>query len=170
MSVPHYPSSRRDRPHARLYDHDLLHPAWKELSPNAFKLIGYLMAKWRPNQPNSFAVGGNSVAKLIGVDPKTGTKLVAELIEKGHLREERKGRNRGQVKTRERVVSLTRYHTETVAGDPAWPIKVWERAHTREKLAKEHGKMSGFEKSGIAGTANDGGAEVIPLKARNTRI
>lgn len=170
MSVPHFPASRHDRPHARLYDHDLTHPAWKGLSGNAFKLICCLMAKWRPDRPNSFPVGGNTVAKLIDVDPKTAKKLVDELIEKGHVREERKGRNRGLVKTRERVVSLTRYDTETIAGDPSLPIKIWKLNRKQEKQPKEHGKKSGFENPGQAMNASDGRRNVVVLTIDNTRI
>ena len=170
MSEPHYRSSRHDRPHARLYDHDLSHPAWIELSGNAFKLITRLMAMWRPDKPNSFPAGGKTIAKLIGVDPKTVTRLVNELADAGHLRIERNGRNRGQVKTRERVVSLTRYDTETTVGDPSYPIKVWEKKMKQEKLPNERGKKSGSEKNENLIKPHIGGDNVMTLKTRGTRI
>lgn len=139
MSEPIYPSSRHDRPHARFYDHDAKHPAWKELSENAFKLIMCLLARYRPNKPNSFAVGGKTVAEMICVSERTAPALVDELIEKGHLHEERKGRNRGSVRTRERVVSLTRFHTDLRDGDPSLPEKVWKEKMKAQNLqGREH--------------------------------
>lgn len=170
MSVPHYPASRHDMPHARLYDHDLNHPAWIGLSGNAMKLLARYLAMWRPNKPNSFPAGGKTVSTWIGVTEKTGTRLVIELVEKGHLRIERNGRNRGQVKTRERVVSLTRYDTETSVGDPSWPIKVWREKMKQEKLPNEHGKKSGSGKAENLRKPNIGGENVVPLKTGNTRI
>lgn len=170
MSGSLYPSSRHDRPHARLYDHDLNHPAWLELSGNAFKLIARLLAMYREQSPNCFPVGGATVAKLISVDEKTGRKLVDELIEAGHLHEERRGRNSGMVKTRERVVSLTRYDTETRVGNPALPIELWRKRMKAEKVPEEDRKKSGFEKPSTGRKANGGGANVIPLKAGVTHI
>ncbi len=67
------------------------------------------------------------MAQLIQVSEGTSPKIVDELVKKGYVREERKGRNRGMVKTRERVISLTRYDTETHAGDPTLPQKVWQK-------------------------------------------
>jgi hypothetical protein len=151
VSRPLYPASRHDRPHARLYDHDLTHPAWRELSGKAFQLICTLLAAYRPNNPNSFPAGGATVAKFVNVSEKTAIKLVDELIVKGHLREERRGRNYGMAKTRERVVSLTRYDTEISCGEPERPILVWEKLHNRENLPKAPGKKSGFKKSKMAG-------------------
>lgn len=117
------------------------------LSGNAVKLIARYLAMYREQFPNSFAAGGATVGKLIGVDEKTGRKLVDELVAAGHLREERRGRNRGMVKTRERVVSLTRYDTETHVGDPALPIKVWRQRKKAENLALKHGRKSGSAQS-----------------------
>lgn len=131
MSYSLYRNPRRDKPHARLYQADLVHPAWIGLSGNAYKLIARLLADYRDTQANSFPVGGRTVAVMIGVSEKTAKKVVDELIEKGHLREQRAGRNRGFVKTRERVVSLTRYDTETSVGDPKLPIKIWKQNQTR---------------------------------------
>lgn len=170
MSEPHYRSSRHDRPHARLYDHDLNHAAWIGLSGNAFKLITRLMAMWRPNKPNSFPAGGKTISKLIGVDPKTVTRLVNELVDAGHLKIERNGRNRGQVNTRERVVSLTRYDTETSVGDPSLPIKAWREKMRQEKLPNEHGKKSRSEKTENLIKPHIGGDNVVPLKTGSTRI
>jgi DNA-binding MarR family transcriptional regulator len=127
VSTPLYPSSRHDRPHARLYDHDLNHAAWSTLGCGAFKLLVYLLADYRPERPNSFPVGERRVALMIGVSEATAAKAVNELIEKGHLRLERRGRNYGRVATRERIVSLTRHDTETVRGDPELPIKLWRK-------------------------------------------
>lgn len=169
MSGPIYPASRHDRPHARLYHHDVQHPAWKHLSGNAFKLICTLLAAYRPNKGNSFPVGGRTVAKLINVSEKTGAKLVDELIEKGHLREERKGRNRGMVKTRERVVSLTRFDTETHAGEPGLPVTKW-RENMRQELPTERGRKSGFEESDADRIPDDQRENVVPLIRDATRI
>lgn len=132
---PIYPSSRHDRPHARVYHHHVRHPSFQQLSGKAFQLIVTLWASYRPNKPNAFPVGGMSVAKLVDVSPKTASKLVDELIKAGHLREERKGRNRGQVKTRERVVSLTRFDTDTSLGDPELPLEVWRKGFKPERNA-----------------------------------
>lgn len=129
MSKPLYPSSRHDRPHARIYDHYVSHPSWTSLSGNAVKLLVTLLAKYRPTSPNVFAAGGKTVGELIGVSPPTAIRVVDELIDKGHLHEERRGRNSGVVATRERVVSLARYDTETRVGDPELFIKRW-----RERL------------------------------------
>jgi hypothetical protein len=170
MSIAHYGSSRHDRPHARLYDHHMAHPAWIGLSANAFKLITRLMAMWRPNKPNSFPAGGKTISELIGVDQKTVTRLVNELVEKGHLRIERNGRNRGQVKTRERVVSLTRYDTETSVGDPSYPIQVWREKMEQEKLPNEHGEKSGFGKDENLIKPHIDGENVVSLKTGSTRI
>lgn len=106
------------------------HPAWISLSGNAFKLIALLFAKYRPEKPNSFPVGSRRVAGMIGVSESVAAKAVNELIDTGHLRQERKGRNLGRVATREKIVSLTRYDTETSAGDPDFPIAVWRRRHS----------------------------------------
>lgn len=163
MSKPLYPSSRHDRPHARLYDHDFNHPAWKALSGNAFKLISFLLAQYRPNKPNSFAVGGASVAKLINVSEKTGPRLVDELIAAGHLQEERKGRNRGSVKTRERVVSLTRFHTDMRDGDPSLPIRKWKQAKKAQKVPVKPGKKVGSEKTKSFVNPNENRCETLPL-------
>lgn len=142
LSSALYPASRHDRPHARLYDHDLNHPAWKALSGNAFKLLVSLLASYRPNKPNSFPVGRKSVSERINVSEKTASKLVDELIDAGHLREERKGRNSGCVKTRERVVSLTRYDTEMHVGDLSLPIEVWKKKRTGKELPNKPGRKS----------------------------
>ena len=64
---------------------------------------------------------------MIGVSDATAAKAVNELINGGHLRVERRGRNIGRVATRERIVSLTRHDTETAKGDPDLPIKLWRK-------------------------------------------
>lgn len=125
MSTPLYPSSRLDRPHARLYCHQLNHPAWRSLSPVAFKLLYYLTADYRPEKPNSFPAGTRRVSLMIEVSERAAAKAVDELINTGHLRLERPGTSIGRVATRERVVSLTRYHTETAKGEPDLPKKLW---------------------------------------------
>ena len=94
---------------------------------------------------------------MISVSEKTAAKLVDELIDAGHLREERQGRNRGCVKTRERVASLTRFDTEMHAGKPGWPIEVWQAKKAREKLPIEPGKNSGSGKNSICQNRNGGG-------------
>lgn len=151
MSAPLYPSSRHDKPHARMYDHHLQHPAWRSLSGNAFKLNVMLLAQFRPNMSNSFPVGAATVSLMLNISEKTAKKVVDELIEKGHLWEQREGRNRGLVKTRERVASLTRYDTESQAKDPELPIIIWQKQKAAEKLPDEHSKKSGFENSNHAG-------------------
>jgi len=133
VSQPLYKSSRHDRPHARIYDHHVSHPAWASLSGNAFKLIAFLFAKYRPEKPNSFPVGARRVAGMIGISESVAAKAVQELIDTGHLRQERKGLNLGRVATRERIVSLTRYDTETSAGDPDLPIAVWKQKHSNAR-------------------------------------
>ncbi len=125
MARPEYPGSQHDSPHARIYHRHLPHPAWKHLSGNAFKLLAYLLAMYRPSEPNAIAAGGKRIGELINVSPSTATRCVDELIASGHLREERRGRNSGRVQTRERVVSLTRHDTETAKGDPDLPTKRW---------------------------------------------
>ena len=125
MSTPLYPSSRHDRPHARLYGHHLNHAAWRYLSPSAFKLLSYLTAEYRPEKPNSFPVGTRRVSLMIHVSEPAAAKAVDELIKAGHLRLERRGTNIGRVATRERVVSLTRYDSETAKGEPDLPKKLW---------------------------------------------
>lgn len=161
MSVALYASSRHDKPHARLYDDDLKHPAWKSLSGAAFKLVSSLMASYRPAKPNSFPVGRKTVAELVDVSEKTAAKIVDELIEKGHLREERKGSNRGCVKTRERIVSLTRFDTEMHAGDPALPKSVWKAQQARQNLPVGRRKYSGSEKNSINQNGSDEGGEEV---------
>jgi hypothetical protein len=64
---------------------------------------------------------------MISVSESAAAKAVQELIETGHLRQERKGRNYGRVASREKVVSLTRYDTESSAGNPELPIEVWKK-------------------------------------------
>ena len=127
MSVPSYPGSQHDSPHGRIYDRHMSHPAWIGLTPVAFKVIAYLLAKYRPGLPNIFEAGGARLGQAVGVSEKTARAAVDELIEKGHLTEERKGRTIGQRNSRERMVSLTRYDTETRKGAPDWPIEVWRR-------------------------------------------
>lgn len=127
MSEPLYKASRNDRPHARMYDHHLQHESWRSLSPCAFKLITYLLAAYRPDKPNSFPVGARRVALMIGVSEAAARKAVQELIEKGHVKQERKGSNYGRVATRERIVSLTRYDTEASVGDPELPTSTWRK-------------------------------------------
>ncbi|MAP94619.1 MAG: hypothetical protein CMK07_06670 [Ponticaulis sp.] len=125
MSVSAYPASQHDSPHARLYDRDHEHPAWRGLSPVAYKLIGYLLAKYRPNKPNSFLAGGRRMGLAINVSEKTAASAIKELIDKGHIFEERVGRNTGTRASRERVVSLSRWDSDTRKGDPERPKKVW---------------------------------------------
>ena len=127
MSTPLYPSSRHDRPHARLYGHHLNHAAWRSLSPCAFKLLAYLTSEYRPEKPNSFPVGARRVSLMIHVSEPAATKAVDELIKAGHLRLERPGTNIGRVASRERVVSLTRFDTETARGEPDLPKKLWKK-------------------------------------------
>jgi len=127
VSQPTYPSSRHDRPHARLYDHWLKHPAWRTLSPPAFKIISMLLASYRPDNPNAFPVGQRRMADMCGCASATAKKAVDELIEGGFLRQERRGRSRGSAASRERVASLTRYNTDAIAEDPDLPMKTWER-------------------------------------------
>jgi|GEM_PF-2813814 len=106
----------------------------------------------------------------ICVSQKTAKRIVDELIEAGHLIEERKGRNRGMVKTRERVVSLTRYDTETGKGDPNMPIKVWRTSQTQEKCLTAHRKNAGFGKGKSLKSSKHGGGNIIPLNKPGTRI
>jgi hypothetical protein len=127
VSQPTYPSSRHDRPHARIYDHWLKHPAWLKLSPPAFKIICILLASYRPDRSNVFPVGERRMAEMCGCANATAKKSINELIEGGFLKEERKGRNRGNAASRERIVSLTRYDTDATAGDPNLPIRIWKR-------------------------------------------
>ena len=134
MSKPEYPSSQHDSPHARIYDRHLQFESWKGLSGNAFKLLVYLLAMYRPNKANAFPAGAKRVGEMIGVSPATAKRCVDELIAVGHVREERRGRNSGMVATRERVVSLTRHATETAAGDPDLPIKVWHKCLNPSEL------------------------------------
>ena len=105
----------------------MTHPAWEALSPVDFKIIAYLLAEYRLEKPNSFPAGGKRIGLAIGVSEATANKGVIELIEKGHCTVERAGRNRGQKGTRERVVSLTRWDSDTRKGDPDLPIKVWRK-------------------------------------------
>lgn len=147
MPGAHFPNSQHDRPHARIYDHHMNHPSWYERSGGAIKLITRFLAMYRNTNPNLFLAGGATVAKLINVDPRTGKKLVDELVEFGFLREERKGRNRGIIKTRERAVSLTRYDTQTSVGDPDLPKKIWKEIQSRQKMYLKDDNSSGSEKS-----------------------
>jgi hypothetical protein len=103
------------------------HPAWGTLSPPAFKIIGMLLASYRPANPNKFPVGERRMADLCGCAPATARKAIDELVAGSFLKEERKGRSRGNVASRERVASLTRYNTDTTVGDPDLPLKAWEK-------------------------------------------
>lgn len=134
MSEPTYPSSRHDRPHVRLYAHWLNQPPWKNLSPHAFKILSMLMAEYRPDKPNLFPVGARRIAEMCGCSSHTAKKSIDELIECVFLHVQQKGRNRGNAHSRERIVSLTRYDTETSKGDPELPIKVWRRKTKSEHL------------------------------------
>jgi hypothetical protein len=136
MSNPSYPSSRHDRPHARIYDHWLRHPAWKNLSPPAFKIITTLLASYRPEKNNVFLVGERRIADLCPCSPRTARFAIDELIEGGFLRVERKGRSDGAVSARERAVSLTRYNTDTLVGDPELPMRVWETQRHNKLIAE----------------------------------
>jgi DNA-binding MarR family transcriptional regulator len=129
MSTSIYKSGRHDRPHARLYDHNLNHSAWRTLSGTAFKLITYLLAQYRQQNPNSFPVGARRVAQMVNASEASAKNAVDELIDKGYLREERRGQNFGRVATRERIVALTHHDTETFKGDPDLPIKLWRKRH-----------------------------------------
>ena len=170
MSEALYKSTRGDKAHARIYDAHMKHPAWKSLSGNAFKLLCATLAAYRPGQ-NSFPMGGNTVAAMIGVSERTGKKLADELIATGHFREERRGKNIGQLNTRERVISLTRHDTETNAGDPDLPINVWkQKMQTQKNLPNGPSKKSGSDKSAAKRISNGGGADVIPLKKADTRM
>lgn len=60
-----------------------------------------------------------------------------ELIAGAFLKEERKGRSRGNAASRERIASLTRYDTETAAGDPNLPIKTWVKCMKSERLKSD---------------------------------
>lgn len=137
MSHPTYPSSRHDRPHARIYDHWLKHPAWLGLSPPAFKIISILLASYRPDRANVFPVGERRMSEMCGCAPATAKKSVDELIAGGFLREERKGRSRGNAASRERIVSLTRYDTDTIAGCPNLPIKIWRESAKKRRQKSE---------------------------------
>ena len=170
MSEAIYKSTRGDKAHARIYDAHMKHPAWKNLSGNAFKLLCATLAAYRPGQ-NNFPMGGNTVAAMIGVSEKTGKKIADELIATGHFREERRGKNVGQLNTRERVISLTRHDTETNTGDPDLPVKIWrQKMQTQKYLPNEPGKKSGSEKRRKGLNGNNGGADVIPLKKADTRM
>lgn len=130
MSQPTYPSSRHDRPHARIYDHWLRHPAWQKLSPPAFKIITILMAQYRPANPNLYPVGERRIADLCGCSPYSAKNAINELIKGGFLRVEQKGRSRGNARGRERMASLTRYDTETTTGNPDLPIELWKERNS----------------------------------------
>jgi len=67
------------------------------------------------------------MAEMCKCAPRTAKLAIDELVAGGFLREERKGRSRGQAASRERIVSLTRYDTDTVRGDPDLPIKLWRK-------------------------------------------
>ena len=127
MATALYPRESRDKPHARLYDDDLNHPAWRTLSALAHKVITHLMAQYRPKNPNAFRAGNQYIASLVNTSRSGANRAIKELIDTGHLTLERKGRIMGAKSNRERVVSLTRFPTETRAGDPTYPLKVWEK-------------------------------------------
>ncbi|WP_348764426.1 hypothetical protein [uncultured Henriciella sp.] len=74
------------------------------------------------------------MAEMCGCSPSTAKRSINELIAGGFLKEERKGRNQGHARSRERIVSLTRYDTETKAGDPNLPIKLWRESNKSERL------------------------------------
>ena len=127
MSHALFSVRRKDLPHARIYDHFIQHAAWRELSPFAFKAIVMLLASYRPDEANVFPVGESRMAETIGCAPATAKKAIDELVAGGFLKVEQKGRNRGKASGRERIVSLTQYDTETSAGDPGLPLKIWQR-------------------------------------------
>ncbi|WP_139792260.1 hypothetical protein [Henriciella litoralis] len=128
-----FPLKRRDMPHARIFDHWMHHPAWMELTSPAFKIIVMLMTSYRPDKPNIFPVGERRVSAMSCCPPRTAKKAIDDLIERGFLRVEQTGRNRGKAVGRERIVSLTHYDTETAAGDPMWPITLWQRRQKNER-------------------------------------
>lgn len=74
------------------------------------------------------------MAELCGCSAARAKQAINELIAGGFLKEERKGRNRGNARSRERIVSLTRYDTEAMAGDPNLPIKLWRESNKCERL------------------------------------
>jgi hypothetical protein len=134
MSQPTYPCSRHDRPHARIYDHWLKHPVWINLSSPASKIITTLKASFRPDKPNAFPVGERRIAQMTGCAPRTAKRAIDELIATGFLRVEQAGRNKGDAVGRERVVSLTCKDTETAAGDPELPFKLWRQKMKSKRL------------------------------------
>ncbi|WP_018997960.1 helix-turn-helix domain-containing protein [Hirschia maritima] len=133
MSQTLYPNSQHDRPHGRCYDHHCKHAAWIELSAVAFKIIFFLFASYRPTKGNFFPVGERRLSEACGVGRASVKNAIDELIEKGHLKLERKGRPFGDSRTRERVVSLTRFDTVTCTGDPDLPLMVWREKHALDK-------------------------------------
>lgn len=81
------------------------------------------------------------MAELCGCASATAKKSVNELIDGGFLKEERKGRSRGNAASRERIVSLTRYDTEVIAGDPNLPIKIWKRNSKSDASNKKNERI-----------------------------
>lgn len=161
MSRALYPSSRHDRPHARVYDHHVRHAAWRALSHPARVLLIETLAAYRTDKPNAFPMGTRRVADQLGVAEKTARKCVLELIEGGWLSVERAGRNTGPRATRERVVSLTRYDTDTTAGDPDLPLKTWRKGTANPV------KCAGSSPNQLPGSkhvANDRGSGSKPHK------
>lgn len=74
------------------------------------------------------------MARMSNCAPATARKAIDELIASGFLKVEQTGRNRGNVAGRERTVSLTQFDSETAAGDPNLPIKLWQENMKLKRL------------------------------------
>jgi len=119
-------TKRRQPPYAQIFLHWMYLPAWQELSSHAVKLLAELLAAYRPYTPNAFELSDRHVAERLNCSRQTAAKVIAELIELGWLKLERKGSLTGARAGRSRVVSLTCRPTETNA-TPTNDFRHWGR-------------------------------------------
>lgn len=113
--MSHLPPMRRtrDRPHARVYHYWLNLPAWATMSVHAKCLLIELLARYRPDEPNSFPLPNAEAARWLACAPNTAARAIAELTERGWIVIERRGTMRGSRSARCRVVSLAAYPSDT---------------------------------------------------------
>lgn len=105
------PPKRSEPPHARIFQHWLSLPAWRELSVHARALYPEVAVLYRPSLPNEFPLPVSKVQRMLKCSRHTALKALDELETRGWIANERLGSMRGPRNMRPGVYSLSAYPT-----------------------------------------------------------
>jgi len=105
----HAPPSLRDKAHARVYQHWMELPAWRDMSTHGRALYLEIAVLYRPSLPNEFAFSLRKVQRLLNCSHGTAKLALDELEQFGWIEVERVGSMHGTKSSRASTFSLTNF-------------------------------------------------------------